>query len=243
MFDHFSVDFPNGFPDHPHRGFETITYMLSGTCIHEDFKGNKGEITSGGVQWMTAGKGIVHADMPKEGNMQGIQIWVNLKAKYKKIDPTYQEKASEHIEKFIDDGVVVKVIAGEYQGVKAEVLMRTEILFFDVELNENKIFRHVLSKNWNCLIYVLHGLISIGGNKVKTLEAAVLSKFGNEVYVNADENSRILIIAGEKISESISQKGPFVMNSDIEIQEAFSDFAQGINGFEGAKSWKSSLIH
>ena len=241
LLDHFSADTSAGFPDHPHRGFETVSYILKGACMHEDFKGNKGEITEGGVQWMTAGRGIVHAEMPGPGGMEGFQLWVNLKRKDKMIEPQYQERLAEEILKIEKEGVTVKVIAGESLGGKAEMVMRTEVYFLDIEMQENTDFTQAIPQGWNSLVYVINGTVEIGGKYLVGREAGILSKFGSTVFITTEKGSRLLVIAGKKIDESVVQHGPFVMNEASEINQAMSDYRMGVNGFEGATKWKSSF--
>ena len=241
MLDHFDVTPPAGFPDHPHRGFETVTYMLSGTCIHEDFNGNKGEIHSGDIQWMTAGRGIVHAEMPKDGNMKGIQLWVNLEAKYKLIMPEYQDKLAKDILKSEKDGVTVKIIAGKSRDLQSELITRTPVYFLDIEMNENTHFEQEIPKEWNSLIYILSGTIKIAEKTLKEYEAGIFSKSGNIISIRSNEKSNFILLAGKEIGESVIQHGPFVMNNYDEIRNAISDYNFGKNGFEKAKKWRSSF--
>ena len=171
MLDLFNVKLPAGFPDHPHRGFETVTYMLSGSMCHEDFKGHAGEIKAGDIQWMTAGKGIVHAEMPASFDIPavGFQLWINLDAKSKFCEPGYQEFLSQTIPVYNDDKISAKVIAGEVFGMKGPVVARTPTYFIDFSMKKGSQYKHVIPKTWNSMIVVHSGSLGIQ-NKAKTLK-------------------------------------------------------------------------
>lgn len=241
MMDHFEVVYPHGFPDHPHRGFETVTYMLDGKCKHEDFKGHSGEIGPGDIQWMTAGRGIVHAEMPGTPKMEGLQLWVNLKSSDKLCQPSYQEKTASEIPKASRDGVEVTIIAGESLGVRSETVTRTPAYFLDFKMQAGSSLAQNINNGWNSYMYMLEGKVRVSGRELKQGEVAVFDKNGNSVDVQCIERCRFVLLAGEPIGESIVQYGPFVMNENREIQEAMQDYRMGRNGFEGASMWRSRI--
>ena len=240
MLDEFRSDNPNdyiaGFPNHPHRGFETVTYMLAGKMEHKDHKGNHGIIEAGGVQWMTAGRGIIHSEMPLQENglMWGFQLWVNLPSARKLTEAAYQElKASEIPEVKLENDIKIRVIAGVSHSVKGAVDgIVTEPLFLDIALPENTTLRHPIKSTHNSLIYVFQGSISIGQDDsdtdiVRRGQLAVLSK-GDAVNIHSfDQASRFLLLSGKPIDEPVVKYGPFVMNSEEEIQQAIQDFRSG----------------
>ena len=190
---------------------------------------------------MTAGRGIVHAEMPKDGNMKGIQLWVNLEAKYKLIMPEYQDKLAKDILKSEKDGVTVKIIAGKSRDLQSELITRTPVYFLDIEMNENTHFEQEIPKEWNSLIYILSGTIKIAEKTLKEYEAGIFSKSGNIISIRSNEKSNFILLAGKEIGESVIQHGPFVMNNYDEIRNAISDYNFGKNGFEKAKKWRSSF--
>ena len=241
MMDHFEVCKPNGFPDHPHRGFETVTYMLEGKCQHEDFRGHYGEIGPGDVQWMTAGRGIVHAEMPSTDRMEGLQLWVNLRSSDKMCEASYQEKTNQQLAKARKQGVEVTIIAGECLGVRAETVTRTPAYFLDISMQAGSDLQQNVTVGWNSYVYVISGRIRVGETEVRANQAAVLSVDGAAVLFNAVENSRFAFLAGQPIGEKIVQHGPFVMNQDSQINEAMRDYQSGRNGFEGAGGWRSRI--
>lgn len=241
MMDHFEVEYPNGFPDHPHRGFETVTYMLDGKCKHEDFKGHSGEIGPGDIQWMTAGRGIVHAEMPGTAKMEGLQLWVNLKSCDKLCEPSYQEKTASDIPKVSRDGIEVAIIAGESLGVRSETVTRTPAYFLDFKMQPGSILAQNVNNGWNSYMYVIEGKVAVAGRELKQGEVAVFDKNGDGVEVRCIDKCRFVLLAGEPIGETVVQYGPFVMNKDREIQEAMQDYRMGRNGFEGASVWRSRI--
>jgi redox-sensitive bicupin YhaK (pirin superfamily) len=241
MMDHFEVHKPHGFPDHPHRGFETVTFMFSGRCQHEDFRGHSGEIGPGDTQWMTAGRGILHAEMPATDRMEGLQIWVNLRASDKMCDPSYQEKTSSHIPHVLKDGVRVSIIAGESMGVRAETITRTPAYFIDVHMQPESSFEQKVVTGWNCFVYVVSGKICFQEKQVGAGEVVIFDQTGDTIKVTAVTESRFALLAGEPIGEPIVQHGPFVMNTYQEIQQTLQDYSYGRNGFEGARNWKSKI--
>ena len=236
----------SGFPDHPHRGFETVSYLLEGKFVHEDFTGRKGEMGPGDLQWMTAGKGIVHSEMPGNCLTRGLQLWVNLKKVDKMVDPAYQEHRAEEIPCATKNGVTVKVIAGESMGVKSMVRTRTPTYYLDFKLAPSN-DKHCLPliqyipSGWTTFAYVLEGSVSFGDHTIHAHHTAVFSSEEDKIEFKnpSKESAHFVLISGEPINEPIFQHGPFVMNSEKEIREAISDYQNCQNGFEHARTWKS----
>ena len=221
-----------GAPWHPHRGFETVTYMLAGQMQHEDSAGNKGELSPGDVQWMTAGRGIIHSEEPHEdfqktgGRMHGFQIWINLPAKHKMMEPRYQDvpaKESPTVEK---DGVWARVIAGECLGVNSSIDTIVPIEYIHVKMSKNTTLEKRISDSLNSMIYVFGGKLSIQDEVINDGELALLSE-GGEILIESEEESEFLILAGPELNEPIARHGPFVMNTQQEIQQAFIDYHNG----------------
>ncbi|HJV72962.1 MAG TPA: pirin family protein [Noviherbaspirillum sp.] len=247
MLDEFSSDNPGdyiaGFPAHPHRGFETVTYMLDGHMRHEDHLGNVGELKSGGVQWMTAGRGIVHSEMPQqeEGRMRGFQLWINLPAKEKMKPAHYRDiPPSEIPVAALPGGGSVKVIAGavELDGrmTRGPVQgLTTDPLYLDVELPAGSVFSQPIDSDHNVFVYVYEGSLLIGDaatpRRLKTQSAGILSR-GDHVEIRADGESgsvaRFLLLAGRPLGEPVVQYGPFVMNTVEEIEQAINDYQKGV---------------
>ncbi len=235
MLDEFYSDDPNdylaGFPDHPHRGFETVTYILDGHMLHQDHLGNRGDLKSGGVQWMTAGRGIIHSEMPQqsEGRMRGFQLWINLPAKDKMQPAGYKDlQASDIPEVSLGDGKV-RLIAGSYEGKKGAITGNaTDATYFDVHLPANGTFRHALPDGYNVFVYPYEGEVAIGGKALLRQRAGVLSTEGDVEVTSGKEPSRFLLLAGKPIGEPIVQYGPFVMNSVEEIEQAIRDYQNGV---------------
>jgi redox-sensitive bicupin YhaK (pirin superfamily) len=229
-----AADYIGGFPNHPHRGFETVTYMLAGRMRHGDNQGNVGLLRPGSVQWMTAGRGIVHSEMPEQehGLLQGFQLWVNLPAKDKMTAPRYQDIDPEKIATVDVGGVSVKVLAGKVGDVKGAVdTGATDPTYLDVHLPAGSSFVQPVRTGYNAFVYVYDGEATIGaGASSKTLmrsEIGVLSD-GEEIKVAAHTApSRLLIIAGKPLGEPVARYGPFVMNTMAEIRQAAEDYAAG----------------
>ncbi len=227
-------DYIGGFPSHPHRGFETVTYMLDGRMRHEDNHGNEGLLTPGSVQWMSAGRGIVHSEMPEQeqGLMRGFQLWVNLPASEKMSEPKYQEFNAEQIPLMsLSNGAQIKVIAGQIGDVVGPVKQpATEPLYFDVLLDAGQDFEHALPEEHNAFVYVYEGALNIviGDEKhsVETRELASLTQ-GNSVRFEASETTRFIFVAGKPLNEPVARYGPFVMNTQAEIRQAVDDFQAG----------------
>jgi redox-sensitive bicupin YhaK (pirin superfamily) len=226
-------DYAAGFPDHPHRGFETVTYMLAGSMRHEDHKGNRGELGPGSVQWMTAGRGIIHSEMPLQeaGLMWGFQLWVNLPAKNKMTAPRYQDiPASAIPEVQVEGGALIRVIAGEAAGARGPVEgIATSPLYLDVRIPAGGSYEHPLPSSHNALVYVYEGRGEAGGEHVEASELAVLSRDAEEsVLLSAsDRPLRALLLAAKPLGEPLARYGPFVMNTRAEIEQAFEDYRRG----------------
>lgn len=242
LMDHAIISDSTGFPAHPHRGFETVSYIISGKTMHEDFKGNYGELNGGDVQWMTAGRGIVHAEMPNSDRVEAFQLWVNLKSADKMCEPGYQEKKNSELPKAHRDGVEVTVIAGESLGVTSEIITRTPAYYLDIKMQPNSSLLQAVPVGWNSYIYVLSGEIQIEGTVVLPFNAGILTKNQPNVVISSNTESRLLFLAGEPIGENIVNYGPFVMTTQNEIQTAINDYRSERNGFEGAQSWQPRFI-
>ena len=236
MLDNFGSDEANdyiaGFPDHPHRGFETVTYMIAGRLRHRDSAGHEGLLQNGGVQWMTAGRGLVHSELPEqeEGRMEGFQLWLNLPAADKMRAPWYRDIATEEIPEFATgEGARVRVIAGASHGVEGAMQREvTEPLYLDVELPAGATFAQALPAGHNAFVYVYRGSVAIEGTDVPVQRMAVLANDGGDgVRLAATAAARVLLIAGKPLNEPIAQYGPFVMNSNEEIFQAVQDYQNG----------------
>jgi redox-sensitive bicupin YhaK (pirin superfamily) len=226
-------DYIAGFPDHPHRGFETVTYMLAGSMRHEDHKGNRGELGPGSVQWMTAGRGIIHSEMPlqREGLMWGFQLWVNLPARSKMTEPRYQDiPASSIPEVKSEEGAVVRVIAGEALGARGPVEgIATSPLYLDVGIPAGRSYEHAVPEEHNALVYVYEGSGEVGGESIEARELAVMSRGGEEAVrlAASARGMRALVLAARPLEEPLARYGPFVMNTRAEIEQAFEDYRRG----------------
>jgi redox-sensitive bicupin YhaK (pirin superfamily) len=242
MLDNFGSDKANdyiaGFPSHPHRGFETVTYMLEGRMRHKDSAGNEGLLTNGGVQWMTAGRGVIHSEMPEqeEGVMEGFQLWLNLPAKDKLCQPWYRDFNGDEVPAFTtEDGVKVKVIAGSSHGVAGAVQREvTQPIYIDVDLPAGASFSQSLPEGHNAFIFTYRGSVNVGDKEVAAGRMAILANTpgADGVTVHASEASRLILIAGRPLNEPIAQYGPFVMNTQAEIHAAVDDFRAGKLGEE-----------
>ena len=237
MLDAFGSDKPGdyiaGFPEHPHRGFETVSYMIKGSMRHRDSAGNEGLITDGGVQWMTAGRGVAHSEMPEQtdGLMEGFQLWLNLPAKDKMTAPWYRDIPSEAIPRFsTGSGATVQVIAGQSHGVAGAVQRAvTEPLYLDIELAANATFEQLLPPGHNAFIYVFRGQVLVDESCVAQSRMAILANNpdADGVRIVAAQPSRLILIAGRPLNEPIAQYGPFVMNTQDELRQAVEDFRSG----------------
>jgi len=243
MLDEFSSDDPDdyiaGFPSHPHRGFETVTYLLDGHMLHEDHLGHRGDLKSGGVQWMTAGRGIIHSEMPQQeqGRMRGFQLWVNLPAREKMKPASYRDIQPSEIPVVpLPGGGRAKVIAGillldggstpgPIQG------LTTDPMYFDVELSAGAAFSQPVKRDYNAFLYPYEGSVNVGlrdaARTLDTHHAGVLSA-GDRIAVTAGADGvRLLVLAGRPLHEPVVQRGPFVMNTRDEIEQAIRDYQSG----------------
>ncbi|WP_394778745.1 pirin family protein [Undibacterium sp.] len=244
MLDEFSSDNPDdynaGFPNHPHRGFETVTYILDGHMRHEDHLGNQGDLQSGGVQWMAAGRGIIHSEMPQqlEGRMRGFQLWINLPAAEKMKAAGYRDiPAAEIPVAQLSGGGRVKVIAGQLKmdalSLDGAILgLTTDPLYLDVILPAGMVFSHIVQRDYHAFVYPYEGKLKIGNQDaprhLKTHQAGILSE-GERITVTADEGeARFLVLAGRPLREPVVQYGPFVMNTREEIEQAIHDYQNGV---------------
>ena len=235
MLDEFSsddaADYIAGFPSHPHRGFETVTYMLEGRMRHRDNKGNEGVLETGGVQWMTAGRGIVHSEMPEQraGRMRGFQLWVNLPAAQKMTAPRYQEFAADRFELAMPSpGMSAKVIAGRFGGAAGPVTgIAIDPLYIDLRLGPGVAQEVPVTRGHAAVIYVFDGAASCGATAVPRGTLAVLGDGARIRIAAGKEGAGLLLIAGRPLGEPIARYGPFVMNTRDEIAQAFADFHAG----------------
>lgn len=237
LLDEFRSDDPNdyiaGFPDHPHRGFETVTYMLAGRMKHEDNQGNMGLLGPGSVQWMTAGRGIVHSEFPQqvEGLMWGFQLWVNLPARDKMTAPRYQDIQGDQIpETALADGVRARVIAGELAGVQGAVTdVATRPIYYDLHVDRGRSYTVPLPAKHNAFVYVYAGnaIVGSGSTPLQRGELALLGHGGSVAIAAGSEDCRMILVAGRPLNEPIARYGPFVMNTAEEIHQAFDDYRAG----------------
>jgi redox-sensitive bicupin YhaK (pirin superfamily) len=234
MLDHFGSDNPDeyiaGFPDHPHRGFETVTYMLDGHMEHRDSMGNQGNLQPGGVQWMKAASGVIHSEMPKQTNglMRGFQLWINLPASEKMSNPAYQEFSTAAIPEVSLNGGRVRVLAGEFDGTRGVISdPSTDVLYLDVALPADAPFSLPLDATRNAFVYVFEGSARLASDSLAKHTLAVLGS-GDAVNITAGaDGARFILVAGRPIGEPVVQYGPFVMNSREEIEQAFADYRDG----------------
>ena len=225
-------DYVAGFPAHPHRGIETVTYMLAGEFEHKDSTGGKGRMTAGDVQWMKTGSGIIHSEMPamKEGKLHGFQLWINMPAKNKMNKPEYLYIDSKKMSIHKDQDKKIKVIAGKFENAEGPVIKHNvEPIYFDVELEENKLFNFKLPKTHNSFIYLVEGEIKIGNKEHKQTKDStlILLTKGDNLKITAINKAKFLLISGKPIGEQIARGGPFVMNTKKEIQQAIEDYHSG----------------
>ncbi len=227
-----SEDYIAGFPPHPHRGIETVTYMLAGEFEHKDSTGGKGRMTAGDVQWMKTGSGIIHSEMPamKEGKLHGFQLWINMPAKLKMTKPEYIYIDSKEMITHKDLDKKVKVIAGKFEEAEGPIKgHNVQPIYFDVDLKEQKEFKYNLPSTHNSFIYLISGEIEIGQKKhdiVKNSTLLILTN-GENLKILAKTNAKFLVIAGKPINEKIAKGGPFVMNTKAEILKAVQDYHNG----------------
>ena len=225
-------DYIAGFPPHPHRGIETVTYMLAGSFEHKDSTGGQGTMSAGDVQWMKTGSGIIHSEMPamKEGKLHGFQLWINMPASEKMSKPEYHYIDADQMSTHKDDDKFIKVIAGKYEKAEGPIKKHNvEPVYFDVELQKSKIFNFEIPSTHNSFIYLIEGEIKVGKeehDKAKNSTLIILNK-GEQLEVKALTKSKFLLISGKPIGEQIARGGPFVMNTKQEILEAIDDYHNG----------------
>jgi redox-sensitive bicupin YhaK (pirin superfamily) len=220
-----------GFPDHPHRGFETVTYMLAGRMRHRDNHGNQGDLGPGSVQWMTAGRGVVHSEMPlqEDGLMRGFQLWVNLPAHDKMTAPRYQDIPGDAIPEVARGGAMIRVIAGQTtEGTVGPVAgIATEPLYLDVALAPGAEFAEAVPAGHNAFAYVYEGDAAIAGKSVAAHQLAVLGAGTRFAATAGAEGARLILVAGRPLGEAVARYGPFVMNTRAELEQAFADYQAG----------------
>ncbi|MFC3908353.1 pirin family protein [Legionella dresdenensis] len=233
LFDYFDseepMDYLGGFPAHPHRGFETITYMLAGKMMHQDNQGHQGIIGPGDVQWMTAGRGVVHSEMPAQnhGRLAGIQLWLNLPADNKMVTPAYQEYTAEQLPiEQQDSGTTIKVIAGSTaQGTHSPISgIATAPLMFDIQMRLPSTITQSIPESHQAMVLVLDGVLSIQDNTIPAGNLAMLTTGDSLTFKALTSDTRCLLIAAKKLHEPIARLGPFVMNTQAEIMQAMDDF-------------------
>ena len=237
MLDNFHSDDPDdyigGLPDHPHRGFETITYMIAGRMRHRDSSGNSGLLQNGGVQWMTAGRGIIHSEMPEQegGVMEGFQLWLNLAARQKMIPAWYRDIPRDEIPEYVTaEGVTVRVIAGSSNHVAGAMTREdTEPLYLDIDLPADSEFSTAIPADHNAFIYVYRGEVAVGGTRLETNRMGILANTSpsDGVVLHASVPAKVILVAGKPLGEPIVQHGPFVMNTQAEIFQALADLRDG----------------
>jgi quercetin 2,3-dioxygenase len=240
LLDAFRSDNPDdyiaGFPPHPHRGFETVTYLLEGRMRHKDSAGNEGVIEAGGIQWMTAGKGIVHSEMPEQenGRLEGFQLWVNLPAAHKMTEPLYQEHGANSIPTETRPGTSIKVITGKTsKGTTGPITQPlTDPLYLDVSLEASTDFNEALPIDHNAFVYVIEGGVTLeteaGESAIVSRDQLAILSEGDSVSLKSeDAGARFLLIGGKPIGEAIARGGPFVMNTEAEVKQAFRDYQNG----------------
>ncbi|KAK6905164.1 pirin [Kwoniella mangroviensis CBS 8886] len=262
MLDHFRATPGAGFPDHPHRGQTTVTYMIDGMSKHEIFLGDEGLLEPGDVQWMTAGKGIMHSEIPyfdpdptKAVTPVGLQLWINLPREQKFIEPSYQEKKAKDIDVIIpSDGVEITMISGESHGIKGFVRPVGGCWYFNIRLTKSgaKVFQSI-PEGWTTFIYIVSGKIQIGDDPTihDKFNTSVLSSQNGQSGVHLqrpegptddeEEETRFILVAGLPLDQPVVQYGPFVVNTNRQAMEAIRDFQSGKNGFENAVGWESKI--
>jgi redox-sensitive bicupin YhaK (pirin superfamily) len=227
-----AADYIAGFPDHPHRGFETVTYMIHGRMRHQDSVGNSGVLSDGSVQWMTAGRGIIHSEMPEQadGLLWGYQLWVNLPSALKMSPPQYQDIPTGEVVEVKSDGLNVRVLAGNYSGHPATAETLTPIAYFDVALEAGHAFTHPVPEGHTVLIYIYDGAIKPSGStaaEVTTGTLAILSREGDVTMTAGADGGKFLMLTGEPINEPVARMGPFIMTTEEEIHQAVRDYQAG----------------
>ncbi|KAL6230846.1 hypothetical protein BDW75DRAFT_221628 [Aspergillus navahoensis] len=255
LFDHATVGSDAGFPEHPHRGQETISYLLSGSLDHEDFTGHRGTLTAGDLQFMTAGRGIMHAEMPRESPDgkpgTAVQIWIDLPRALKYVEPRYRYLNASQVPRLeIDQGrVTISVISGQSHGAQSKQdLTYTPIWYLDITVRPGGWVKQPVPMGWNAFAYVLEGVTTFQSEgssiQVKQYHNAIFDAAGTHIEASVPdggEASRFLLLSGEPLEQEIVRHGPFVCTSEEEIYQAILDFRNGKNGFERAIGWQSSI--
>lgn len=232
LLDEFKNDDPKaymaGFPSHPHRGFETVSYMIEGRMRHGDSRGNKGLLTAGSAQWMTAARGIIHSEMPEmeNGLLWGYQLWVNLPANLKMSEPKYQDIPPEKIPEFETDDFKVRLVAGEFEGKAGAAATNIPVVYFDIIFKGDGVFEHSFPADFNALVVGVAGDAKVEGEKIAAGDIAVFGE-GDGVRLAGEVGTRLLLIAAQPIGEPVARYGPFVMNTKEEIYQAFADYEAG----------------
>ena len=233
LLDEFGSDNPKdyiaGFPPHPHRGFETITYMLNGKFRHKDSAGNEGYLTDGSVQWMTAGRGVIHSEMPEqtEGLVRGFQLWLNLPKEKKMIEPAYNDISAERIPKVDFEGGRARIISGKFLGISGPGKPHTGMLYYDIVLDLSTHFTMPIDNGWNAFIYIYEGSVQLD-REVNQGHLIVLDQEGELDLTAGQKGAKFIVVAGEPLNEPVARGGPFVMNSKGEVLKAFEDYQDGI---------------
>jgi len=224
-------DYLLGFPWHPHRGIETVTYIIRGSVEHKDSLGNEGTINNGDVQWMTAGSGVIHQEMPQRynGESKGFQLWVNLPKKHKMTDPRYRGIFSDEIPNVITDKMTVKVIAGTYENKTGPVIdLMVDVKYLDVSLKAGADFEYSIPKHYTAFLYVFEGSICVEESDAIGDGIVILTDSGDTIKVTAKYgDTRFIVVAGEPIGENVAWRGPIVMNTKEELQQAFTEYQNG----------------
>ncbi len=234
LLDHFSSDDPSeyiaGFPDHPHRGFITLTYMLDGHLLHQDSMGNRGDLRAGGVQWMKAASGVIHSEMPQQtdGLMRGFQLWINLPAREKMSEPEYLEFPAERLPLVESNGARIVIIGGNYAGQRGPLAdPHTDLQYLDVRLTAGGVLRHRLDPALNVVLYLFEGAASIADTELPAHTAAIFG-LGEQIEARAGAaGARFILFAGRPLGEPIVQYGPFVMTTEAEVRRALEDYRSG----------------
>lgn len=234
MLDHFSSDDPDdyiaGFPDHPHRGFVTLTYMIDGHMLHRDSMGNQGDLRAGGVQWMKAASGVIHSEMPQQsaGLMRGFQLWINLPASEKMSEPAYQEFGAEAIPRLQEHGLDMRVLMGEHAGLRGPILdPHTRVRYLDIRLAAGRDFTIDLDPRDNAFVYVFEGKADIAGALIPAHQLLVLGEGDGFALTAGADGVRFILVSGLPLGEPVVQYGPFVMNSREEVEQALADYRDG----------------
>ena len=232
LFDEFGSDNPDdyiaGFPAHPHRGFETITYMINGKFRHKDSMGNEGYLTDGSVQWMTAGRGVIHSEMPEKtnGKVRGFQLWLNLPKEKKMIQPCYNDIPDDNIPIVNISGAKIKIISGTFSGITGPGVSHTEMLYYDISFDRKSEIVIPIKNGWNSFCYVYEGSI-FSTVPIKKNDLALLGKNGTFRCIANEKNTRLILVAGMPLDEPVARGGPFVMNTREELLKAFDDYQNG----------------